>query len=740
MLRPLVIDLETSSGDKRFGPDSKLPSNDYYTIIYGEHPDEITTVHNKEGFKRTLPEKFFEGVDILVGQNFSFDLGYIWHTDSFKHYLANGGTVWCTAQAEYILSGQRHKFPSLAELQEIYLGQKIKQDRISKLFKKGIGADKILSRRDDCRRIFALYETYCRDDGATTLQIFAAQYRRAKKEGCLDLIKMHMKGLLATTLMQKTGMHIDRNKLEVTNRDFKIQSLDYLEKAIECTKDLWDEKLGPFNINSPKQKSAMLFGGDFKVKVRVEDGLYKNGNPKFKTVEEVLHIDGFDLPTKYTTAAKAEGCYVTDAAVLQKIINNCGNQQAVEYCKLQKKAMNYGKMCSTYLEPFLELSIQDVLYPNYNTTLTATSRLSSSKPNFQNVPASGDMCKAIQGQLVAPEGYVCIDIDYNSLEIWVLALLSGDETLLDDLQHGVDLHVKRLSWIPRLSEGKSYEELMELIKEPEWALKRKKAKGISFKKAYGGGARSLAEAEGLEVEDVQAIFDEEDRVYWKVKEFNDELFEGLKDKQELSRLSHFSKTSRAGRQFEYGIELLPIYIQGSDQKQYRPGEYRHFSSYTSLLGHKFTFEEFGQINRNGQLVRKYSTTETKNYHIQGTAGDIVQMGALECMYYVLENQEEVRMVRTIHDALSFYIKKGTEEIHIPELQARMEEIKRNIKCHFNIEVPFDFKTEAKIGPNFGEMVDYKGQVLGAHYCPEWDDDFIDNTMQQWDACICDKTY
>ena len=116
-MKVLVFDIETSIGQGVHGSDPKDQSNDFFTVIYGNHPDIVKIKHNLNGFKRILPEKFFDDIDIVVGHNLSFDLGYIWQTSCFQAYIKRGGKVWDTQLAEYFLSAHRHQYASLAELQ-----------------------------------------------------------------------------------------------------------------------------------------------------------------------------------------------------------------------------------------------------------------------------------------------------------------------------------------------------------------------------------------------------------------------------------------------------------------------------------------------------------------------------------------------------------------------------------------------------------------------------------------------
>lgn len=711
MIKPICLDTETSIGTHKYHTQSRDKETDVYTLITARHPDDVFVEHREKGFSRTLPPNYFGDSNTLVLCNASFDLGYLWHDKQWQEFLSiESNTIWDVCEAEYILSGQRHKYPSLAELQEIYLGQKTKEDRISKLFKKGIGADRILSRRDECGRIFKLYETYCKDDGISTLKIFAAQYRRAKKEGCLKLIQSRMKGKLAIIMMENTGLRVDVIKCEKQLRDFRLKSLDYLQQAIKMTDEYWDARLGTFNINSPKHKSAMLFGGNFQFPKRVEDGLYKNGNQKYKTIQETIHIKGFDVDKKYTRPASRTGEYSTDEKVLNTIYDNSANKEAIEYCKMQKLAMRYSKMAETYLAAFINRNIDGVVVPTFTTTETKTSRLSAKNPNFQNVPKKDKELRiAISGQLVAPDGWKCISIDYSMLEIYVSAMLSLDQVLIDDLQAGLCLHCQACSWFPRLSQGKSYEEIYHLakvMKDPEWDLLRSKAKGVNFKRFYGGGAKSTAALEELPVEDVIQMYQSVDAKYYTLKDFNDTLYNNLIPNQKLSRREHFSASSAAKRRFQHDIELLPIF-DNAGKATYRSGEFRHYSGFTTILGHIFNFEEVGDIDKFGNLRRRYSTTETKNWHIQGTAGDIVQLALAECMYYVLKNKETVQLVRTIHDSIEFYVKNGYESLHIPELSAKLCGVKHLCKKYLEIEIPFDYEVEVEIGDNFGEMTSYE---------------------------------
>jgi len=199
-MKPIVYDLETSISKGPHGPDFRDPLNDFYTIIYGATPNNIIVEHDKSGFGRQPSYGFIELLstsDVIVGHNLGFDLPYIYHTKEVRDFILRGGVIWDTQVAEYILTAQQHQYSSLADLQEKYLGEKKKIDRISSLYSKGIGADAIVQRGTKTRRLWNQYEEYCRLDGSTTLQVFKQQYIRAKQEGMLAIVQLYQDYLIS---------------------------------------------------------------------------------------------------------------------------------------------------------------------------------------------------------------------------------------------------------------------------------------------------------------------------------------------------------------------------------------------------------------------------------------------------------------------------------------------------------------------------------------------------------------
>ncbi len=706
-----VLDLETSISQGPHGPAAKDPTNDFFTLIIGTNSNNVQVIHNSEGFQRTLPSnvvKILNQTDVIIGHNLPFDLSYVWKNTTFQEFLLKGGQIWDCQVAEYLISGQRHSFASLGELQNIYLGQKTKDSRIGLLYKHGIGADKILAAKDRCPRLFKIYEAYSKADGVTTLQVFEKQYMKAKELSMIDVIKLYNNYALGLINIMNTGIPIDLINCEKTLRDFKLKSLEYLKQAEEMIKPLWDNRLGNFNINSPKDKSAILFGGTFTLKKKIEDGKYKNGNVKFKIVDEELFIKGFGLPLALTEESKIQGRYQTGTDIIEKIYKQSHNIEAKEYCRLQKMAMNYGKMCSTYLEPFLDLSINGLLYPNFNNTMTITSRLSSSKPNLQNVPSKGEMLVPIQGQFIAPNGWVCVSADYSQLEIYVSAYLANDPQLTRDLLSGVDFHVKRLSY----AEDRPYSDIFKLCKIdkiPEWELKRFHAKTISYQKAYGASPKSLSKTTGIDECIIKTIFEKEDLEYPQVAEFNRHVMECVKNSQEISQEKHIPNNKKGngkeGKRFIAGMELLPI--RKDNDLIYDRNEYRHIGYYTAITQKRYSFEELADYDWKGNIRKGYSHTQTKNYHIQGTASDVQAASSAALLMLLIKHSDKVKMVNEIHDSKWFLVKEEYLDKILSIIKNIMEDVPGNFKKYLNIEMPFRIPVDFEIGPNFAETESYE---------------------------------
>ena len=184
--------------------------------------------------------------------------------------------------------------------------------------------------------------------------------------------------------MEKIGIGVDEKAINEFGKNLakEIKKLD--EKIHSLAKD------PDFNINSPKQLGEILFN---KLGLDYEK---KSGEKQSTGVE-----------------------------VLQKLIDKH------EIIKPIMDYRTYTKLLTTYAEALPKFIVDGRIHTNFNQTETATGRLSSDNPNLQNIPIRTELGREIRKAFIPRDGYVFIDADYSQIELRILAILSGDENLIN---------------------------------------------------------------------------------------------------------------------------------------------------------------------------------------------------------------------------------------------------------------------------------------------------------------------
>ncbi len=703
----------------------KLPINDIHTIIYGSNPKNIKLIHNEQGFKRTLPQdvvKLLKNNPIIIGTNLKFDLGYIWKDVNFQQWLKNGGQTWDIQIARYLLSGQRHAYPSLGEMQPIYLGTKTKKDAISRLFGRCIDAREIIRRKDERKNWWKIYEYYCYQDGITPMLIMQKQYKEAKAKGMLPIIKLYNEYLLGLCMMEVNGININIPEAEKRLQEFTFTMLDNLKEAENLARQYWnDDRLPRMNLQSPQHASLILFGGDISCRVKRGTGVIlksgtNKGQERTKFVQEIVTLKGFGLNGELHSNATKLGFYQTGEDIINHIYTNSKNDIAKQYCRYRKIATGYKQKISTYINAFLYKSINGIVHPNFNNTETITSRLSCNSPNVQNIPKHGEFHKLIQGLLVAPKGWTCCQIDFSQLETYCRALLTKEPTLTADLISGKDFHIQNMSW----GYGLSYEEgyrLSKIEEIPEWKEKRSGAKAVTFGEAYGQMPESMAKRTGWPQEVIEKIYSNMYENYPGLLEFDNVVITQVQDSARVAKKEELCEKMTKGnigkqgmaRKFNGNMELLPIRARDKKTYTFDWNEPRHVGFYQSPTGKLYSFEEYGSITKRGNIYRYFKPTQMKNYAMQGTAGDIQGMTTVAMFQYLLNNPDKVKIVNEIHDSKWFIIKNEYIDCIVPKLCAIMCNVRQYLDERFNVKINFDFKVDAEIGPNFADLNSYKNQ-------------------------------
>lgn len=382
MRRPLYIDLETdikNRGEDAIGTHKASPYHPDNQIVWSGNstPTMLPEVMITKGAPNM--RVFLAGGDIIVGQNLSFDLQYLMKSDynNFMHELQTK-TIWDVMIAEYLLTGQRVKWASLDDLSSMY-GGVLKDDKIKEYWEKDVDTHLIPE---------YLIHPYLVNDVRNLDVIYRGQLEQAAKLNMLDFIKVQMEARLATIIMEYHGMAFD--KLLAITHARTLQAI-YNRKADELISMMYlyfdghmpKEQINP---NSNPQLSAFLFGGFITVREEVQildaDGVpvtYKSGPKKgdirTKMVDVPYSVRGI---TKSPNPPKTNGVFDVSADTLKRV--NVQEAEAI----LELRGLQ--KQISTYFNGYSELVFPDgCIHPSINHCQTDTGRLSSSKPNLQNV-------------------------------------------------------------------------------------------------------------------------------------------------------------------------------------------------------------------------------------------------------------------------------------------------------------------------------------------------------------------
>ena len=343
--------------------------------------------------------------------------------------------------------------------------------------------------------------------------------------------------------MERAGFYVDRQALY----DFG-ESLNSGIAALQ--ESIWDYAGGEFNINSPKQLGEVLF-------------------------------DKLMLPF----AKKTKTGYSTNADVLEKLRGKHPIvDDVLEYRMLTK-------LKSTYADGLLKVISSDGrIHTNFQMTVTATGRLSSTEPNLQNIPVRKKLGAQIRRMFVAAPGMCLVDADYSQIELRLLAHISGDETMKAAFMSGEDFHTVTASNVFNVP-----------LEEVTPAL-RSRAKAVNFGIVYGISAFSLSQDIGVHPSEAKAYMEAYLAKYHGVRDYMHAVVE---------------KAKRDG----YAV---------------------------TIYGRRRELPELKSSNFN---MRSFGERVALNMPIQGTAADIIKLAMVNVHSRLRAEGLKARLILQVHDEL-----------------------------------------------------------------------------------------
>lgn len=694
-------DLETGFYESRKRKGSPFDArNKIYVSAHMSLTDtEVTTEYDRGGIPRVnLP---WDTMDVLVGHNIKFDLMWIWGDPALKAFLRRGGKVYDTIVGEYLLSAQQSTYASLDSLALKY-GGTLKDDQIKAFWKAGI---------DTCDIDPDLLLPYAKNDILNTRKVYEGQIELVKRAGMLPLVEAYMDHLLAITEMEYNGLYLDLEAAGTLRKELEAKKAE-LHAILQGTCDQFTNARGlppyEFSATKPRDISAILFGTPIPVKERVVDGVYKAGakkagQEKIKIVNSEIDLGGFGIIPTPGTEYKAKGTYKSDDDILQAIKDKYSGRgfgaegKAGDIVKFVQALQDYratAKTLGTYLYGLKpngdETGFIPLVHPQdgcihhtLDMVYATTGRLNARSPNMQNVPRTfRNMFPSRYGE----EG-VILEFDYSQLEIGISAYLSQSENLMKDLVNGVDFHIKRASYVERIS----YEEALHRYNTNPavWKDKRQQAKAVSYAKAYGAHPEKIAEDTGLKLEDIERIFAEEAREYPEIIAFNKQMEEE-------------AKRNRIPTQ-----NLLQIRDKETRQYSVQAGEYQGIGIFKSITGKQYAFYEYGsdseKLRQSGRgLFRYFKSTELANYPVQGLGADIMAttIGRI-FRKIILTSELNAVMINEVHDSLVFDCKNKEEADRVESLvKPILLDIDGAFQERFGVRFNVPIGVDSKCGRNW----------------------------------------
>ena len=274
-----------------------------------------------------------------------------------------------------------------------------------------------------------------------------------------DLKKMRDQAMTIQKELQAEVIEFEKNGVKIDTDLLKVMSQDLTKKISALETKIHTIAGITFNIASPLQLKEVLF--------------------------DTLNISTEGLHKTKTGISSA-------AAELDKLKDKHPIiPHIIEYRELTK-------LLSTYVDalPQLVSKIDGRVHTSFNQTITATGRLSSSDPNFQNIPIRTELGQKIRKAFVAEIGNIIIAADYSQIELRVIASLANDTKMIEAFQNGLDIHKMTAAEIYNVSLAKVTPEL------------RRAAKTLNFGVLYGMGSQALSEATGMSRDDAKKFIDE----------------------------------------------------------------------------------------------------------------------------------------------------------------------------------------------------------------------------------------
>lgn len=307
--------------------------------------------------------------------------------------------------------------------------------------------------------------TFCCEEVDFTFRLKSILQKDLKERNLETLFyDVEMPLLMVLKKMERNGIYLDIDCLEK-------MSLEVSKEIRSLEEEIYQMAGEPFNLNSPKQLSDILFNKlGIKPPKKTATGLSTNA--------EVLE----SLKFKYPIAEKL-----------------------IEYRLAEKLRSTYIDSLPGQVNPKTGR-----IHCTFNQSVAATGRLSSQDPNLQNIPIRSEAGRKIRAAFMPQKkGWSFLSADYSQIELRILAHLSGDPHLISAFAHNEDIHRSTAASILTIPLNQVTEE------------QRHQAKAVNFGIVYGQQGFGLSQVLGISTKEASFFIEKYFQQYPRVKEFTD---------------------------------------------------------------------------------------------------------------------------------------------------------------------------------------------------------------------------
>ena len=349
------------------------------------------------------------------------------------------------------------------------------------------------------------YYALCDSDVTFRLyNIFKDKLVEEEQERVMDMV-MRFQYLLSKMEITGSPVDVDYAKEYLVKIDIQIAELLKELQNVPFVKDAEDiinfdkKKPEPFNFNSVNQKRVLFYDVlkcRFAFFSKIKNDLKTMSYQKQQSLAKKCYKQaiGKDWPTKDISPSDMDKCFRMKGAVDKRSLkvwyDETERKDIKDFIDTIRRYSELVKIRNTYVFSVLEKTVDGRIHPKFNVIGARSGRLSSSDPNYQNIPAHSDEAKKVKRITKAPEGHMLVAHDLSAAEMRYTVVASGDEKMAEVFNSGLDSH------------GAVAKEIFNLACEINEVKKlfdkeRQIAKSCAFLSIYGGQASALAATAGI---------------------------------------------------------------------------------------------------------------------------------------------------------------------------------------------------------------------------------------------------